>query len=398
MTTTRPMSRPTSAEAVIIGGGVMGCSILYNLAARGLTNSLLLERDVLGSGSTGRSSSAIRMHYSTEIHARMAWQSLETFRNFGEVIGGECGYVQTGQLLFAGEGEVETFRANVAMQQGVGIDTRLVSREDAQDLAPGFYLDDCAAIAYEPLSGYADASTTAFSYAARARELGARTLLRSPVTGIDVAKGRVTGVTTLAGRIATDRAIVATGPWSRRFLLQQGIDLPLAATRHEVIHLRRPLEELPYHPGGGDIINRIYFRPEGSDLTLVGNGNMEEVVDDPELYAQRAGPDFIREVWSRLARRIPLMADAEFSTGYAGLYTSTPDSHSIIDAVEGIEGLYICTGFSGHGFKLSPVVGTLLAELVLEGRATGIDLTPLRMSRFAEGKLNNDGYGFRVMV
>ncbi len=387
-----------TAEAVIIGGGVMGCSILYNLAARGLEKSLLLERDVLGSGSTGRSSAAIRMHYSTEIHARMAWQSLEVFRNFAERVGGECGYVQTGQLLFAGAADAAAFQSNLAMQQGVGIDTGNITREEARQLAPAFFLDDCAAIAYEPRSGYADASATAFSYARRARDLGARTLLRSPATGVEVTRSRVTGVNTAGGRIATERAIIATGPWSRRFLLSHGIDLPLEATRHEVIHLRRSLATLPCHPGGGDIINRIYFRPEGSDLTLVGNGNREEVVEDPEVYAQRASPDFIGEVWNRLARRIPLMAEAEFSTGYAGLYTTTPDSHSIMDAVEGIEGLYVCTGFSGHGFKLSPLVGILMAELVLEGRATTIDLAPLRMSRFAEGQLNNAGYGFRVMV
>ena len=388
----------TSADAVIIGGGVMGCSILYNLAARGLKNSMLLERDILGSGSTGRSSSALRMHYSTPVHARMAWQSLEIFRNFSEIIGGECGYLQTGYLVFAGDRDAAQFRANVAMQQDLGIVTDIIAPDAARRIAPGFFLGDCAAIAYEPLSGHADASAATYAYSHRARELGARALLRSPATGIEVTGGRVTGVNTAAGRIATERAIVATGPWSRRFLLQHGIDLPLEATRHEVIHLRRPLERLPYHPGGGDIANRIYFRPEGSDLTLVGNGNMEEVVDDPEVFGQRAGPDFIREVWSRLARRIPLMADAEFSAGYAGLYTSTPDSHPIIDAVEGIEGMYICTGFSGHGFKLSPMVGVLMAELILDGRATTIDITPLRRSRFQEGKPNSDGYGFRVLV
>ena len=389
---------PARADAVIIGGGVMGCSILYHLAAQGLTNCLLLERDVLGSGSTGRSSSAIRMHYSTEIHARLAWLSLAVFRNFGELVGGDCGYTQTGQLLFAGETEAEIFRANLAMQQAVGIDTRLVSREEAQELAPGFYLEDCAAIAYEPLSGYGDASATATAYAQRARELGARTLLRSPATGIEVAGGRVAAVTTAAGPIATERAVVATGPWSRRFLRQQGIDLPLEATRHEVIHLRRPPDSLPRHPGGGDIINRIYFRPEGSDLTLVGNGNMEEVIEDPEVYAQRASPDFTLDVWSRLARRIPALAEAELSAGYAGLYTSTPDSHAIMDAVADIDGLYVCTGFSGHGFKLSPMVGALMTELILEGAATTLDLAPLRLSRFAEGQLNDTGYGFKVMV
>ncbi len=389
---------PSTAEAVIIGGGVMGSSILRSLAERGMTNTLLVERDVLGSGSTGRSSSAIRMHYSTEVHARMAWESFKVFRNFGEMVGGECGYTQTGHLIFAAEGDADTFRANVAMQQSVGIDTRLVSGEEAQELAPAFYLDDCGIIAYEPLCGYGDASATCASFAQRARDLGARIVLRCPATDVETTGGRVSAIVTAEGRIATERVVIATGPWSRRFLLQQGIDLPLEATRHEVVHLRRGPEGPAYHPGGEDIINQIYFRPEGSDLILVGNGNMEDVIEDPEIFAQRASPGFIQEIWTRLARRIPSLVDAEFSTGYAGLYTSTPDSHPIMDAVEGIDGLHVCTGFSGHGFKLSPMVGVLMAELMLDGRATSIDITPLRMSRFAEGQLNNDGYGFKVMV
>ena len=376
----------------------MGCSILHSLAARGVTDALLLERDALGSGSTGRSSSAIRMHYSTEVHARMAWQSLDVFRNFAELVGGECGYTQTGQLIFGAEDDADVFRRNVAMQQSVGIDTRLVSREEAQDLAPGFYLDDCAVIAYEPQSGYADASATAAAFARRARDLGARIVLGCPVLDVEVVGGRVAAVVTGQGRVATSRVVVATGPWSPRFLPRLGIHLPLEATRHEVVILNRAATGPAAHPGCGDIINRIYFRPEGADLTLVGNGNMEDVIEDPEIYAQRASPSFIQEIWMRLASRVPAIADAEFSSGYAGLYTSTPDSHPVIDTVDGVDGLYVCTGFSGHGFKLSPVVGTLMAELALDGRVSSIDITPLRMSRFAEGQLNNDGYGFRVMV
>ncbi len=386
-----------TADAVVIGGGVMGCSILYHLAARGMTDALLLEREALGSGSTGRSSGAVRMHYSTEVHARMAWHSVQVFRHFDSIVGGECGYTNTGYLVFANDDAVEGFRANVAMQQSVGIDVREISREDAAELAPAFYLDDCAGIAYEPLSGHADPSGTALAYAARARELGARVRLQAPAESVEVSGGRVTAVVANGERIETEQAIVATGPWSRRFLLAHGIDLPLQATRHEVIHLRRP-PDVPYHPGGGDIANLIYFRPESADLTLIGNGNLEDDVDDPEVYAQRASQSFIGEVWGRIALRIPAMADAEFATGYAGLYTQTPDSHPVIDRVDGVDGLYICTGFSGHGFKLSPAVGLLVSELALDGKASTIDITPLRMSRFAEGDLNLPGYGFRVLV
>ena len=387
-----------NAEAVVIGGGVMGCSILYNLAFRGVKNSVLLERELLGSGSTGRSSGAVRMHYSNEVHARMAWQSLRIFQNFDEIVGGECGFTETGYLVFSGEDDVEAFHSNVAMQQSAGIQTGIISRSDAQEIAPQFYLDDCPAIAYEPHSGHADSSATAAAYATRARQLGASIRLQTPATGIEVSGGKVTGIKIGDEVIETSAAVVATGPWSRRFLLQHGIDLPLEATRHEVIHLKRPVDLLPRHPGGGDIANMVYFRPEGADLTLVGNGNIEQSVDDPEVFAQRPTQSFIQEVWSRIARRIPLMENAEFGTGYAGLYTTTPDSHPVIDKVDGVEGLYICTGFSGHGFKLSPMVGVLVSELVLDGNATSIDISTLRMSRFKEGKLNMPAYGFRVLV
>ena len=388
----------TTAGAVIIGGGVMGCSILYNLAARGVKNPVLLERDLLGSGSTGRSSGVVRMHYSNEVHARIAWRSLEIFSNFDQVIGGDCGLVETGFLVFSGEEDLPAFQANVAMQQKVGIRTSIISRDDAAEIAPGFYLDDCAAIAYEPLSGYADPSGTSLAYAARARELGATLHLQSPATGVQVTGDRVVSVTTATERFETPLVVIATGPWSRSFLLKHGIDLPLQATRHEVIHLKRPMDKLPYHPGAGDIANLIYFRPESTDLTLLGNGNEEELIDDPEVYAPRPSQGFIQDVWSRLAKRVPVMAEAEYSTGYAGLYTTTPDSHPIMDQVEGIDGLYICTGFSGHGFKLSPMVGELMAELMLDGAATSIDISALRMSRFREGDLNMPAYGFKVLV
>ena len=386
------------ADAVIIGGGVMGCSILYNLAARGLKKVVLLERDLLGSGSTGRSSGVVRMHYSTEIHARMAWLSLEVLRDFDEIVGGDAGFVQTGFVIVSGDADLAAFRDNVAMHQAVGIQTSIISREDAKEVASGFYLDDCAGIAYEPQSGYADPSGTASAYARRARDLGATVQLQTPATGIEVTGGQVVAVLTAEERIETPMAVVATGPWSRSFLLQQGIDLPLEATRHEVVHLKRPIESLPYHPGGGDLDRMVYFRPEGTDLTLVGNGNIEEPVEDPEVFAQRPSQSFIQEVWSRLAHRIPVLEEAEYATGYAGLYTSTPDSHPVMDRVEGAGGLYICTGFSGHGFKLSPMVGVLMTELMLDGKATTIDISPLRMSRFREGDLNQPSYGFRVLV
>lgn len=394
-----------TADVVIVGGGVMGCSIACNLAitadAHGLRRIVLLERDTLGCGSTGRSSGAVRMHYSTAVNAELAWRSLQIFRNFDRVIGGDCGFVETGYLVFAGPDDLDSFRSNIATQQSVGVITDIIGALDAAALAPGFAVDDAAAIAYEPYSGHADASGTAYAYATRARSEGVSIRLQTPARSIETSRdgSRVAAVIATDGtRIETPNAVVATGPWSAGFLANHGIEAPLQATRHEVLHFRRPLDLVPHHPGGVDITNRIYFRPEGTDLTLVGNGNHSDLVYDPDVFAQRASPDFIQDVWQRLARRVPPLADAELAAGYAGLYTNTPDSHPIMDRFDGIDGLYLCTGFSGHGFKLSPMVGVLMAELIGNGAASAMDISPLRFSRFAEGDMNNTGYGFDVLV
>ena len=391
-----------SAETVIIGGGVMGCSIAYNLAARGMTDVLLLERDVLGSGSTGRSTASVHTHYSTEVLARMAWRSLQIFRNFDDLVGGECGFTETGHLMFAGEGDHGQVSASVALQREIGIETSIISQQDAAEVFPGFNLDDCAAIAYEPLSGHADASGTTLAYASRARQLGVRTALRSPATGLEIAGGKVTTVITGKGRISTNCVIVAAGPWSRDFLAPYGISLPLEVARHEVAVFTRPSIRPSSFPGASDMVNQIYFRPEGSGLLLVGGGGPGETVEDPAVYGHRPTQTFIESVWTRLAKRIPMMEQAEYTTGFASLYNSTPDRHPIMDQVDGIQGLYLCTGFSGHGFKLAPAAGAAMAESVLDGRASSpassIDISPLRLSRFDEGQLNTWGYGANAVV
>lgn len=387
-----------ATEAVVIGGGVMGTSILYNLVSRGVRRPVLLERDTLGSGSTGRSSGAIRMHYSTEVNARLAWESLRIFQGFDDLVGGgDCGWVKTGYMVFVPQESTTGLEQNIAMQQSVGISTRIVSVEEARELAPAFHYGEEEAFAWESESGHGDPSGTALAYSTRARELGAQVVLESPAESVEVHNGRVTAVVTGKERYETPLAIVATGPWSSRFLGKLGVDLPLEATRHEVFLIRRPMDRLPFHPGGGDMANLIYFRPEGADLTLVGNGNREEGAD-PDAYSSRVGMDFVEDIWSRLAKRIPDIADGEFFTGYAGLYTTTPDLHPVIGRVDGIDGLYVCTGFSGHGFKLAPAVGIVVAELILDGQARTVDISSLRMSRFREGDLNTTRYAFKVIA
>lgn len=365
----------------------MGCSIAYNLAAKGMTGIVLLERDVLGSGATGRSTATVHTHFSTPVLTRMAWQSLQIFRSFNELVGGSCGFTETGHLVFAGRDQKVKTDARVTLQQASGIATSLIDHQDADELATGFQLRDCAAIVYEPLSGYADASGTALAYASRARQLGVKTELRTTATGLELDGGRITGVVTDKGTISTERVIVAAGAWSRDFLLPYRVNLPLQVTRHEVAAFQRPSNKKNL-PVVSDLINQTRIRPEGEDLVLAGVAEPQEpsaALTDPAFYGQRATQEFMEAVWPRLANRMPMMETAEYKNGFAGLYTSTPDRHPIIDRLDlttGLEGLFLCAGFSGHGFKLAPAVGVAMADLVLNYDSPSQDISALAISRF----------------
>ncbi|MCH8989076.1 MAG: FAD-binding oxidoreductase [Chloroflexi bacterium] len=386
----------TTADIVIIGGGVIGTSILFNLGRLGVTDTLLLEKDVLGSGSTGRSQAICRMHYSNPVTAKMAWKSLSVFTHFTEMVGGESGFVETGYLVVVKEEDRGGLERNVAMLCQLGIDTMQVTANDLRDIAPMVSVREDEVMAWEPQSGYADPYMVTTSYGAGAKEMGAEIVLRNPATEIEVSGGRVTAVVTADGRVETPVAVVAAGPWSKMVLAKTGVDVPLVPVRHQVASLTRPVDKLPLHPTVGDIAQSFSFRPDGSALTMMGFGDEEEV--DLETYNQGVDMDVMADALGRLERRIPAMSDAYFRGGWSGLFTTTPDWHPILDAVPGIDGLYCAVGFSGHGFKLSPMIGVTMAELIVEGASSTVDISPLRFSRFQEGELLESSYRYRVLA
>ena len=384
-------NRP-SADAVVIGGGVMGTSILYNLGAMGMTDTVLVEQDALGSGSTGRSQAILRMHYSNEVTTRLAWESLRYFRDFDEIVGGPSGYVKTGYLLIATAEDRDALERNVEVQREAGVAAEAISPEDAP---PGFRVYEDEVCAYEPESGYADPYSVTQGYAAAARRLGAEVRVQEAVHGITVSGDRVTGVTTSRGEISTPVAVVAAGPWSAPLLRRVGVEVPLETVRHQVITLRRPETE-PDHAIVGDIPNSLSARPDIGRLTLVGVGEEESVSPDELNHGVDAAA--VEEVATRLTDRMPGMEDAVFRGGWSGLFTITPDWHPIMTQVTGIEGLYCAVGFSGHGFKLAPMIGVVMAELVTQGAATTIDISMLDLERFAEGRLMRSRYGMSVLA
>ena len=387
---------PHTAEAVVIGGGVMGCAILSNLAERGMSDAVLVERGVLAGGSTGRSQAILRMHYSNEVTTRLAWDSLDIFRNFGETVGAPSGYVKTGYFVIVGEEDRAAMEANVAMQRAVGVDTSLVTAEDVREIAPMIATADGEAFAYEPDSGYADPYSVTTGYANAAKARGARVLSETPALGIETAGGRVSAVLTERGRIETSIAVVAAGPWSGQFLKSVGVELPLRPIRHQVIMLRRPQDVVPDHPIIGDVVNDMSPRPDAGNLTLIGVG--EDECAEPDSFNQGVDMPMVERTFRKLVERMPGMSAALFRGGWSGLFTTTPDWHPILDRVDGIDGLYLAVGFSGHGFKLAPMIGVVMSELIAEGRASSVDISQLNMRRFDEGRPLKSRYSMQVLA
>ncbi len=384
------------ADAVVIGGGVMGCGILYNLAERGVTDTVLLERDVLGSGSTGRSQAILRMHYSNEVTTRLAWDSLSIFRNFHEITGMPSGYTKTGYFVIVGPEDREAMLKNVSMQRASGVDTSVVTAEDVQEIAPMVRTYDGESFAYEPESGYADPYSVTTGYANAARDRGARILSESPAVGIEITANRVTAVLTENERIETPIAVVAAGPWSGPLLASIGVEAPLRPIRHQVIMLRRPQDVVPDHPIIGDVVFDMSPRPDAGNLTLIGVGEDEEA--SPDTFNQGVDMPMVEATFEKLVKRMPGMAQALFRGGWSGLFTTTPDWHPILDRVDGIDGLYIAVGFSGHGFKLSPMIGVVMSELITDGKATSLDISEMTLQRFSEGRLIRSRYSMQVLA
>ena len=385
-----------TADAVVIGGGVMGCSILYNLAIKGISDTLLLEMDALGSGSTSRSQAILRMHYSNEVTTRMAWESLRVYQSFEEIVGGPSGYTKTGYALIVDSADRRALQDNVAMQQAAGVDTTEMSPEEVMEVAPTLRISGSEACAFEPESGYADTHSVTQSYAAAARGLGASIAIQAPALSIEVSRGRAIAVQTPQGKVSTPTIVVAAGPWSKQVLSKVGIDAPLETVRHQVFVLRRPASLEQGHPIIGDVVNDLSARPDIGDLTLVGVGEDEH--GDPDGYDQGVDMGMVRGVAERLEQRMPGMSQASFLRGWSGLFTITPDWHPILDKAGHIDGVYLAVGFSGHGFKLAPMVGVTMAELIADGKAASIDISQLSLDRFDSGRLLRSRYGMSVLA
>jgi glycine/D-amino acid oxidase-like deaminating enzyme len=374
----------------------MGCATAFELARRGVRVAVV-EKGALASGSTGRSSAIVRQHYSNEVTARMARWGLDVFRDFGERVGGESGFVCAGFLVLVPAEDGAGLRENVALQQAVGIDTRVVSPEEIRELLPGAAASDLVAGAWEPGAGYADPHMTTAGFAAAAKRDGARFFLNREVTGVRFVGGRVVGVDTVSGPIDAASVVNCAGPWGGRVAAMAGVEVPVTPCRAQVAVFGRPERHLDAHPVVLDFVHASYFRPETGGLMLVGLIDPSEADDvvDPDGYPEHTDDAFDLDVGSRWVRRCPAMEAAVRRRGYAGLYAVTPDWHPVIDEVPAGSGHFLCTGFSGHGFKLGPAVGRLTADLVTRAPPT-FDPRMFRLSRWAEGDPVRGTYEYSI--
>jgi sarcosine oxidase, subunit beta len=382
------MAKP---EVIVIGAGVVGCSLAFHLAHSGARVTVFDKEREVCAGMSARSGALLRMHYTFAPEAELAWKSLRYFAHWDEIVGRDaerrgCGFVRTGFTIVVGPPNAEKLRANIAMLRAVGVDTSVIEPAELRSLEPAINVDDVALAAYEPQSGYADPVAATRSMAEAAARHGAGFQLGVPIASIDAAGGRVRGVIDAAGKQhAADAVCVVAGPWTDRLLKPLGASIGIRAERAQIAFFKRPATLK--HCGCIDTISGSYFRPQGAEETLIGLGDVKaEYEPDPDSFREDNDADFVTEVAERLAHRVPAMAGAGYSRGHAGIYDVSPDSRAVMGGVPDIGGLYVAAGFSGTGFKTAPAVGAAMAELILTGHPTTVDLRPFGFARLREGR------------
>lgn len=376
---------PRSADIVIVGAGVMGASIAFHLAKRNAGEIVVLDKDHVGRGGSGRSSALIRMHYSFPPEVQLALVSLKMFQNWQEVVGAPGDFRRTGFVRIVHPHETERLKLNVEMQRKLGAAVELIDQKQLAELEPDWKVDDLELAAYELDSGYGDGAGVANDFLQAARELGSAYISRTQATELKTRSGRIAGVVTDQGSVAAPVVIAATGPWTRPLILQAGYDLPIECEYHQVALLRSASDM----KGGGcaciDSVTATYFRSDAHDKFLIGDFYGRRPVD-PDDFPQRASNDSLEELIERACRRVPKLEAAEVMRGVTGVYDMTPDSRPLLGEIPAIAGLYVCAGFSGMGFKISPAIGLVMSELLLDGSGKTVDISAFRPNRFAENK------------
>lgn len=368
------------ADVVIIGGGVIGTSIAYYLAKLGVKKIVLLEKDYLASGSTGRCGGGIRQQWSEPMNVRLAMRSVELFKNFKEDIGMDIEYYEGGYLLLAyNDKEEKLFEKNVAMQQREGLDVSLLSPAQTSKLFPFMNLDGLKSAAYCPSDGHANPHLATFAYAAAAEKLGVKILNRTEARHIEVTNGCIKAVETDKERIETSLVINAAGGNSRDVGLLAGVDIPTESYRHQIF-VTEPVEHI-LDPLVISFLNNFYIRQTKSGNFIMGQGDKDE---NPGFNMNTTWK-FLKEMTLKMPKFFPFLEGVRVLRHWAGLYNMSPDAQPIIDRSAEVSDYYFAVGFSGHGFMLAPAVGEAMAEWIVCGKPEKVEISNLKLARFAGG-------------
>ncbi len=355
------------ADVVIVGGGILGASIAYHLAARGVRDVVVLERDQLGGGSTTRNAGGVRLQFSTEINVRLSLRSLPRIERFAEEMGVDPHLRQVGYLfLITEERDVAPFESSLAMQQRLGVPVQRLDAAGVHEVFPELRVDDLRFATLCMRDGYCDPSSLLNGYVARAREKGVKFREHEAVTAITREGDRVTAVRTESGEIACPMVVN---------------DLPIKPLRRQIF-VTDPVPGLDRDfPLTVEFASGLYFHRESGGVLM----GMADPTDGPGFDAS-VNWDFLPTLVERALYRLPILEHAKVKTGWAGFYEDTPDKHPIIGAVPGLTGFLCAAGFSGHGIMHAPATGEAIAELIVDGR-TSFDVAPLAYDRFRRGEL-----------
>ncbi len=382
-----------SVDTAVIGAGLVGLATAHALCRDGARTVALFDRGMPGAGDSGRSFSMVRRHYSNEVTARLAMAGTRTIMHWHDEVGvADAGYVRCGYLLTVPHELADACRGNIAMLQRLGLDTHFLGPREVADVEPELSLEGVAGAAYEPDGGFADAQKMCLGWFAAATSRGLRHQLGRSVTAIRVDAGRAVGLETAEGFVPTGQIVLATGAWANDLLRPLGVAQPIELRRLQVLVGRTgPGRALP-SAVCSDAVTNVVVRPDrGRQFCAVAYAGEESLAraDDCDHGLSAGYEEVVRD---GLRTRYPRLADFELVRGFAGPYDATPDWNPIIGPCPGIDGVYLAVGWSGHGFKLSPAVGEVVAAEVT-GRTSPIDVSLLRPERFAQGRLLDLSYG-----
>lgn len=373
------------SEIVIVGGGVVGASVAYHLTERGAKSVLILERETRqGEGSTGKATGGVRAQFETEINIKQSLYSIEFFKNWDL----DCGYEPRGYLFFAtNKRQFDYLNGNVEKQKSLGVkDVEIVSRETIADMVKGLNCEDIHGGSFGAADGFINPLDVMAGFTRKARTNGAKIEFETRVLAIETKNGKVKSVETTHGKIEAEKVVICSGAWARSLAQTAGIDLPVKPQKRQIVWAKSQ-KDLPENlPMVIDLGSGFHFRPakDSRNEVLFAYPDKAEKISFDTNFEE----SFIAKVYEKAKKRAPFLYETEVvkEKCRAGLYENTPDHHAILGGCA-VEGLYFANGFSGHGVMHSPATGRALAEIMLDGKASFLDVSCLSLERFATGEL-----------